>query len=147
MWPIVKILWMLNWWIGSIGPVSRKAPPGLPACGNDARSSTCAFVRDDARRPHHVDDPGREAEQEEHDETPGRRRQQTVDSPADPGADNNTRDQFRRKAETARESRGSGCSVSTTFAGFASPDAAAVANFRQPLVQTSEPCGKRSLFR
>src|SRR3954466_12586795 len=125
MWPIVKILWMLNWWIGSIGPVSLQASPVRPASIN-SRPSARGFIRDNACRPHHVDHAGREADQEEHDETPRRGRQQPVEAPANSRTDDNTRDQFGRKAETARESRGSGCSVSAILAGLASPDVAAV---------------------
>src|SRR5436853_7630415 len=104
MWPIVKILWMLNWWIGSISPVSLKLCRSDRLFEKDRRSSARGFIRNNPRRPHHVDHAGGEAEQEEHDETPWRGRQQTVEAPAKSRPDDNTRDQFGRKAETARES-------------------------------------------
>src|SRR5947209_15113224 len=124
MWPIVKIFWMLNWWIGSIGGISRDVPGRAGLNKATARSSTRRSVGNGARRPHHVDHPGGKAEQEEHDKAPGRGRQQAIESPADPRADDDAGDQFGRKAETARESRGSGCSVSAPLAGLTSPDVA-----------------------
>src|SRR6476661_7942212 len=105
MWPIVKILWILNWWIGSIGRVSRSSAGQAGFQKIYSRLSACGLIRNDACRPHHVDHAGREAEQEEHDETPGRGRQQTVEPPADRRTDNNTRDQFGGKAKTARKGR------------------------------------------
>jgi hypothetical protein len=97
-----------------------------------------------ARRPHHVDYAGDEAEQKKHDETERRCRQQTVETPANHRPDDNARDQLRGEAETARHGRSSGSTVSAFGAGLISPDLAVVANFGQPMIQTSEPCGKRS---
>ena len=62
-------------------------------------------------------------------------------------ADDNAGDQLRRKPEPERHRRGSGSSVSAFSSGLVSPDFAAVPNFGQPVIQTSEPCGKRSFVR
>ena len=97
-----------------------------------------------ARRPHHIDHAGDKAEQKKHDETERRRRQQAVETPANHRSDNNAGDQLRRKPETARHRRGSGSSVSTSRSGLVCPDFAVVPNFGQTVIQTSEPCGKRS---
>src|SRR5205823_1663445 len=69
---------------------------------------------------------------------------QTVETPANPGPDDNARNQLRGKPETERHRRSSGRPVAAFSAGLVSPDFAAVANFGQPVIETSEPCGKRS---
>ena len=107
-------------------------------------SLAAGAVRSHACRSHHVDHAGDEAEQNKHDEPPRRGRQQTVETPAKQRSDNNAGDQLRRKPETERHRRGSGRSVSAFSSGLVSPDFAAVPNFGQPVIQTSEPCGKRS---
>ena len=61
-------------------------------------------------------------------------------------SDDNAGDQFGRKPETARHRRCSGSAVSASSSGLVSPDVAAVPNFGQPVIQTSEPCGKRSFI-
>jgi len=98
-------------------------------------------LRTGACGPHHIDHTGYEAEQKKHDETERRSRQQSVETPTDQPADNNTGDQLRGKLETARHARGSGGTISGS--GLVSLDFAAVPNFGQPVIQTSEPCGKR----
>ena len=97
-----------------------------------------------ARRPDYVDHTGDEAEQHERDQSEGRCRQQPVETPADQRSHHNARDQLRRKPETERHRRGLGRTISASISGFVSPDLAAAPNFGQPLIQTSEPCGKRS---
>src|ERR1700686_1593496 len=139
---------MLNWWIGSIFIRAALGPPAfLPAIEFQmARTSRqrSAPVWSHARRPHHVDHAGDKAEQKKHDETERRCRQQAVEPPANHRSDNNAGDQLRGKPETARHRRGSGSSVSTSRSGLVSPDFAVVPNFGQTVIQTSEPCGKRS---
>src|SRR6266699_1927090 len=93
------------------------------------RSLTAASVRNHARRSHQVDDAGHEAEQDKHDEPPGRSRQQVVETPANQRSDNDAGDQLRAKLETARHRRSSGRSVSAFGSGLVSPDFAAVTNF------------------
>src|SRR6202012_5273151 len=101
------------------------------------RPSTVGFVG----RSDHVDDPGDETERDHYDEAPGRDRRDVVDAPTDQRADDNAGDQLRRKPETERHRRCSGCAASSSE--LVSPDVAAAPNFGQPLIQTSEPCGKR----
>src|SRR5919106_3033964 len=105
-------------------------------CSASAGSYAC--------RSHHVDHTGSEAEQQKHDETERRRRQQTVEPPANRRPDDNARNQLRGKPETQRHRRCSGSPVSAFSSGLISPEFPAVPNFGQPLIQTSEPCGKRS---
>jgi hypothetical protein len=124
-----------------------KVPPATPALCIQffwLRFLPAGSVRINACRPYHVDHTGDEAEQNEHDESEGRCRQQTVETPANQRPDDNTRDQLRGKPETARHRRGSGSTVSASCFKLVSPDFAAVPDFGQPVVQTSEPCGKRS---
>src|ERR1700688_4254535 len=66
--------------------------------------------------------------------------------PANPLSDDNARDQLRGKPETERHRRSSGGSVSASVSGLVSPDFSAALNFGQPVIQTSEPCGKRSFI-
>src|SRR4051794_16627837 len=66
--------------------------------------------------------------------------------PANHRSDDNAGDQLRRKPETACHRRGSGSSVSAFSSGLVSPDVSAVPNFGQPVIQTSEPCGKRGFI-
>src|ERR1700732_4755930 len=118
---------MLNWWIGSITrAASLKVPPATPALCNQIgpafRLSTAGSVRSHARGSHHVDHASHEAEQEEHNESPGRCRQQTVETPANHRSDDNAGDQLRRKSETARHRRGPGASVSASSSGLVSLD-------------------------
>src|SRR4029079_10946310 len=103
-----------------------------------------AFARGYACRSHHVDHAGDEAEQHKHDETERRCRQQTVETPANPCPDGNARNQLRGKAETKRHRGSSGSPVAAFSAGLVRPGFAAVTNFGQPVIETSEPCGKRS---
>src|SRR5260370_14904498 len=150
MWPIGKVFSILNWWIGSIIRAASLRSAGhagaLHSIRPAFRLSTVGSVRSHARRSHHVDHASRKAEQEEHDEPEGRCRQQAVETPADHRSDDNAGDQLRRKPETARHRRGSGSSVSASSSGLVSLDFAAVTKFGQPLIQTSEPCGKRSFI-
>jgi hypothetical protein len=119
---------------------------GALHCSTGFRSPLSAgSVRGDACRSHHVQHTSREAEQEKHNKSEGRRRQQTVETPANYRTDKDAGDQLGRKPETARHRRSSGSPVSAS--GLVSPDFAAVAKFGQPLIETSEPCGKRSLIR
>src|SRR4051812_15483055 len=144
MRPIVKILSILNWWIGSIIRAASLGRPATPAlCIQFVRRSlTAGSVRSDARRSHHVDHAGNKAEQKKHDKPPGRCRQQAVETPANHRSHNDAGDQLRGKPKTARHRRGSGSSVSTS--GLVSAGFAAAPNFGQTVVQTPEPCGKRS---
>src|SRR5262249_24370223 len=57
--------------------------------------------------------------------------------------DDNARDQFGGEPETDRHGGRPGCTV-FACSRLVSPDFPAVANFGQPPIQTSEPCGKRS---
>src|SRR5712672_2818669 len=144
---IVKIFSMLNWWIGSIIRAVSLGPPATPAlCNQFVAFLTAGSVRSDACRSHHVDHAGHKAEQKEYDEPPRRCRQQAVETPAYHRSDNDAGDQLRRKPETARHRRGSGSSVSTFRSGLVSPGFAVVPNFGQTVIQTSEPCGKRSFI-
>src|SRR4051812_662604 len=149
MWPIVKILSILNWWIGSIIRAASLGPPATPAlCIQSFRLPllTEGPVRSDAGGSHHVDHTGGEAEQKKHDEPPRRCRQQAVETPANHRSDDNAGDQLRRKPETARHRRCSGSAVSASSSGLVSPDLSAAPNFGQPVIQTSEPCGKRGFI-
>jgi hypothetical protein len=106
-----------------------------------------AIARNDAGGPHHVHHSGDETEQKEHDQTERRGRQQAVEPPANHSPDNNARDQLRGEAETARHCGSSGRAISAFATGLVSPDFPVVANFGQPSIETSEPCGKRSFVR
>src|SRR5579863_3103491 len=149
MWPIVKIFSMSNCSIGSIIRASLGSPAAPALCNQSVRRSvsTAGAVRSRACRSHHIDHAGGKAEQNKHDEPPRRGRQQVVDPPADRRADDNAGDQLRREPEPARHRRGPGSSVSAFSSGLVSPDFAAVPNFGQPVIQISEPCGKRSFVR
>src|SRR6476646_10083594 len=70
-----------------------------------------------------------------------------IDAPANRRPDDNARDQFRGKAETARHGGRPGCTIFASTSGLVSPDLPVVAYFGQPPIQTSEPCGKRSFVR
>jgi len=124
-----------------------RLPPATPAFCNQSSGFflTAGSVRSNTRRSDHIQHAGGEAEQQEHDESERRRRQQTVEPPANQRSDNNARDQLRRKLETARHRRASGSAVFASGSGLVSPDFSAVPNFGQPVIQTSEPCGKSSL--
>ena len=102
-------------------------------------------VRSNACRPYHVDHAGDKTEQNEHDQSEGRCRQQPVETPANQRPDDNTRDQLGRKPETDRHRRGPGRTVPTSVSVLVSAGFADAPNFGQPVIQTSEPCGKRSL--
>src|SRR6266481_8296100 len=141
---------MLNCSIGSIirGASLRSAGHAgalhsIQAC----RLSTAVSVLSHARRSYHIDHAGYEAEQEEHDKSPRRSRQQTVEPPANHRSNHNACNQLGRKPETARHCRGSGSAISASGSELVSPDLSAAPNFGQPLIQTSEPCGKRGFVR
>jgi hypothetical protein len=110
----------------------------MPSSAGLVRSSPCG--------PHHVHHAGGEAEQEKRDEAEGRCRQQAVETPAEHRTDKNAGDQLGRKPKTARHRRCSGCTVSASSSRLLSPGRAAVTKFGQPLIETPEPCGKRSLI-
>src|ERR1700730_927725 len=145
IWPIVKIFSMLNCSIGSIIRAAslRYRRPRRRSAFNSS-GLTAGSVRSHARRSHHVDHARRDAEQKEHNEPKGRCRQQAVETPANHRSDGNAGDQLRGKPETARHRRGSGRSVSVSTFEFVIPAFSAVPNFGQPVIKTSEPCGKRS---
>src|SRR3979411_2169722 len=137
MWPIVNSGSILNWWIGSI--FIRAALVHRPAAGNRISNvvtsrQRSASARGYAGRSHHVDHAGDKAEQQKHDETERRCRQQTVETPANHSPDDNARDQLRGKAETKRHGRGPGSPVAAFSSGLVSPDFAAVTNFGQPVI-------------
>jgi len=111
-----------------------------------AGDSTAGPVWSDACRSDHVQNAGGEAEQEEHDKSEGRCRQQAVEAPAKQRTDEDAGDQFGRQPQSTRHGRSPGCSVTAADSRLISPDLSAVAKFGQPLVETSEPCGKRSLI-
>src|ERR1700704_4117287 len=97
-----------------------------------------------ARRPHHIDHAGGKAKQQEYDEAPGRSRQQAIETPAESRSDKNTCNQFGGEAKPDGHGGCLGLSRVLLASRLASPDFSAVPNFGQPLIQTSEPCGKRS---
>jgi hypothetical protein len=141
---------ILNWWIGSIFIRAALYPPAL--AGNRISNVVTsrrgsALPGSYACRPHYVDHAGGEAEQQKHHETERRCRQPTVDPPANRRSDDNARDQLRGEAETQRHCRCSGSRVAAFSSGLISPEFPVVANFGQSVVETSEPCGKRSFVR
>src|ERR1700704_4440289 len=97
-----------------------------------------------ARRPHHIDHAGGKAKQQEYDEAPGRSRQQAIETPAESRSDKNTCNQFGGEAKPDSHGGCLGLSRVLLVSGLVSPDLSAVPNFGQPVIQTSEPCGKRS---
>src|SRR5664279_5769989 len=99
-----------------------------------------------ARRPHHIDHAGGKAKQQEYDEAPGRSRQQTIETPAESRSGKNTCNQFGGEAKPDGHGGCLGLSRVLLISGPVSPDLSAVPNFGQPVIQTSEPCGKRSLI-
>jgi hypothetical protein len=133
--------------IGHPWRISR--PTGHAGVLQSTRTA-CAFlpagpVRRNSGRSDHVDHAGGKAKQQENDHPERRCRQQPVEAPANQRPDDNAGDQFGGKLETASHRRCAGSAVSASRSGLVSPDVAAVPNFGQPLIQTSEPCGKRSL--
>ena len=107
-------------------------------------SEPFGLLRHHARRPHHIDYPGDKAKQHEYDETPGRSRQQAIETPAESRSDKNTSNQFGGEAKPDGHGGCPGLSRVLLASGLVSPDFAAALNLGQPLIETSEPCGKRS---
>src|SRR4030081_2870176 len=106
-------------------------------------SESLRLLRHHACRPHHIDHAGDKAKQQEYDEAPGRSRQQAIETPAESRSDKNTRNQFGGEAKPDGHGGCPGLSRVLLVSGLVSPDLAAAPNFGQPLIQTSEPCGKR----
>src|SRR3979411_1401565 len=124
MWPIVNSGSILNWWIGSI--FIRAALVHRPAAGNRISNVVTsrrrsAFARGYTCRSHHVDHAGDKAEQQKHDETERRCRQQAVETPANPCPDGNARNQLRGKAETECHAGSPGSPVAAFSTGLVSP--------------------------
>jgi hypothetical protein len=107
-------------------------------------SESFGLLRHHACRPHHIDYAGGEAKQQEYDEAPGRSRQQAIETPAETRSDKYTRNQFGGEAKPHRHGGCPGVSRVLLVSGLVSPDLSAVPNFGQPLIEISEPCGKRS---
>ena len=107
-------------------------------------SESFGLLRHRARRPHHIDYAGGKAEQQEYDEAPGRSRQQAIETPAESRSDKYTRNQFGGEAKAHRHGGCPGLSRVLLVSGLVSPGLSAVPNFGQPLIEISEPCGKRS---
>src|SRR3984957_20605914 len=106
-------------------------------------SEPFGLLRHHARRPHHIDHAGGEAKQQEYDEAPGRGRQQTIETPAESLPGKNTRNQFGGEAKPDGHGGCPGLSRVLLVSGLVRPDFSAALNFGQPVIQTSEPCGKR----
>src|SRR3981189_3867777 len=106
-------------------------------------SESFRLLRHHARRPNHIDPAGNEAKQQEYDEAPGRSRQQAIETPAETRSEKNTRNQFGGEAKPDSHGGCLGLSRVLLVSGLVSADFAAAPNFGQPLIQTSEPCGKR----
>ena len=117
---------------------------GCPVRFEGARSESLRLLRHHARRPHHIDYAGGKAKQQEYDEAPGRSRQQAIETPAESRSDKYTRNQFGGEAKAHGHGGGPGLSVVLLVSGLVSPDLSAVLNLGQPLIEISEPCGKRS---
>src|SRR5260370_41897179 len=109
-------------------------------------SEPFGLLRHHARRPHHIEHTGGKAKQQEYDEAPGRGRQQAIETPAETRSDKNTRNQFGGEAKPDGHGGCLGLSRVLLVSGPVSPDFAAVPNFGQPAIQTSDPCGKRCFF-
>jgi|HubBroStandDraft_6_1064221.scaffolds.fasta_scaffold519294_1 hypothetical protein len=124
-----------------------RRPRRRSAIKSQARFLAVASVRSNACRPYHVDHAGYEADENEHDKSEGRCRQQPVETPANQRSDGNARDQLGRKPETERHRRSTGSTVSASSSGLVSLDFSAAPNIGQPAIQTSEPCGKRGFVR
>src|SRR5229473_788888 len=114
----------------SLADRSRRAIPASEPFG---------LLRHRARRPHHIDHAGGKAKQQEYDEAPGRSRQQAVETPAESRSGKNTRNQFGGEAKPDGHGGCLGLSRVLLASGPVSPDFAAVPNFGQPVIQTSEP--------
>src|SRR5579863_1770075 len=112
-----------------------------------ATSLTAGLALSNTCGPDHIHDAGSEAKQHEHDEPERGRREQTVETPAHQSSDENAGNQLRGEAETERHRRSAGANVSTSSTGLISSDVSAVPKFGQPVLQTSEPCGKCGLVR
>src|SRR5260370_29300238 len=109
-------------------------------------SEPFGLLRHHARRRHHIDHAGGKAKQQEYDEAPGRSRQKAIESPAESRSDKNTRNQFGGEAKPDGHGGCLGLSRVLLVSGLVSLDLAAVPNCGQPVIQISEPCGKRSFF-
>src|ERR1700704_6618885 len=101
------------------------------------------LLRHHARRPHHIHHPGDKAKQQEYDEAPGRSRQQAIETPAETRSDKNAGNQFGREAKPHGHGGCLGLGVALLVSGRVSPYLSAAPNFGQPVIETSEPCGKR----
>src|SRR3978361_1225035 len=107
-------------------------------------SEPFGLLRHHACRPHHIDYAGGQAKQQEYEEAPGRSRQQAIEPPAESRSSKNTCNQFGGEAKPDGHGGCLGLSRVLLASRLASPAFSAAPNFGQPLIQTSEPCGKRS---
>jgi len=95
----------------------------------------------DACRPDHVHHTGRKAEQQKHDQPPGRDSEQPVKRPADAGTDHDPSYEFASEPKPARVSRRiGGRSAGARFKRLARPMPAEL------IAETPEPRGKSSLL-
>src|ERR1700730_6158727 len=89
---------------------------------------------------------GDKAKQQEYDEAQGRSRQQAIETPAESRPDKNTGNQLGGEAKPDSHGVCLGLSRVLLGSGPVSLDLSAVPNYGQPVIQTSEPCGKRSFI-
>src|SRR5260370_40331919 len=109
-------------------------------------SEPFGLLRHHARRPNHIDHAGGKANKKEDEEALGRSRQPAIEAPAESRSDKNTRNQFGGEAKPDGHGGCLGLSRVLLVSGLVSLDLAAVPNCGQPVIQISEPCGKRSFF-
>src|SRR5215831_12814746 len=98
-------------------------------------------VRDHTRRPHHVENPRGEAEQQKHDHSPRRNPKPAVEQPADGRTDDHASNELGRKAEATshrRHTSGRGLALAA-FGCTVGMDVA------EPFAETLESRGERSL--
>src|SRR5262245_32796982 len=95
-----------------------------------------------ARSPHHVENAGREAEEEKHDHSPGRDSEYPIEHPTERRTDHNAGDEFGREPKTSRDRGriGGWTLLRTGFGRTIGVDVAKV------FAQTLKPRGKRSLI-
>src|SRR5260370_6850429 len=94
-----------------------------------------------ARSAHHIENAGREAEQQKHNHSPGRNSEPAIQHPTERRANHDAGDEFGREPKAARHRRWIGGSpfIRTALGTTIGVDVA------QLLAQSLEPSGKRSL--
>src|SRR4051812_23471552 len=110
-------------------------------------SESFGLLRHHTGRPHHVHYAGDKTEQQEDDETPGRSRQQAIETPSESRSSKDTSDQFGREAKPDGHGGCLGLGRVLLIPRLVSLEFAAATDTGQALIEISKPCGKRGFVR